>query len=296
MDENIKSMPTVTVNFPPVGTFEAAYYVDDDCEIQPPKRYSPHIHDTIEFYFLLDGEASFSVENKVYALAPGDAVLSRPNELHHCIHEVAAPHAHACVWFTPGDRFLFDAFLKTERHRLSLNADGKAELFRTLNTLKTAAKTHDKQSQYAYLIYLLNLLRPATEVAPDETDDTPLPPVLASVLDDVAVNFREITSTDELAAKHFVSRSTLERLFNKYLHVTPKSYVESKRLACARKLLRGGASVYTAAIESGFSDCSGFIRLFKARFGMTPAVYKRESTLDFLHYDRIINDQNHGED
>lgn len=295
MDEKRKTIPTVTVSLPPSSAFEAAYYVEDDGTVQPPKRYAPHIHDTIEFYFLLEGEAAFSVENKVYALAPGDAVLSRPNELHHCIHDTAARHAHACVWFAPGDGFLFDAFLKTERHRLSLDPQGKAELFRTLDKLVVAAQKHDKQSQYAYLIYLLNLLRPATEVATDEADDRPLPTALASVLTDVALNFREITSVETLAAKHFVSRSTLERLFGKHLHVTPKAYVESKRLAYARKLLRGGASVYSAAIEAGFTDCSGFIRLFKARFGVTPAAYKRESTLDFLHYDRVVDDENNGE-
>ena len=291
MDEKRKTIPTVTVSLPMSGNaFEAAYYVEDDGAVQPPKRYASHIHDTIEFYFLLEGEAAFSVENKVYELSPGDAVLSRPNELHHCIHNTATRHAHACVWFAPGDRFLFDAFLKTERHHLSLDAPGKAELFRTLERLVEAAEAHDKQSQYAYLFYLLKLLRPATEVAPDEDDSRPLPPVLAAALGYVSANFREITSVEQLAAAHFVSRSTLERLFNEYLHVTPKAYVESKRLACARKLLRGGANVYSAAAESGFTDCSGFIRLFKSRFGMTPAAYKRESTLDFLHYDRIIDD------
>ena len=66
MDEKRKTIPTVTVSLPPSSAFEAAYYVEDDGTVQPPKRYAPHIHDTIEFYFLLEGEAAFSVENNQF--------------------------------------------------------------------------------------------------------------------------------------------------------------------------------------------------------------------------------------
>lgn len=71
---------TRTLSVPTEGAFEAAFYVDDSRDEKPPKRYAPHIHDTLEIYFLLDGESSFSVENKIYKLGAGDAVISRPNE------------------------------------------------------------------------------------------------------------------------------------------------------------------------------------------------------------------------
>lgn len=283
---------TKTLSVPSEGAFEAAFYVDDSRDEKPPKRYAPHIHDTLEIYFLLDGESSFSVENKIYKLGAGDAVISRPNELHYCLHDKTARHSHACVWFAPEGKFLLGDFLKSERTRLSLPESEKAELIGMIYRLKAAGDKRDKQAQYAYIIYILNLLRPALgKKEADEVKTQPLPPVLSAILDDISVNFREIESTDALAAKYFVSRSTLARLFAGHMHVTPKAYVESQKLAHARKMLRGGASVYAAAADSGFSDSSNFIRLFKTRFGITPARYKSGSTLDLLYDDNVIYDK-----
>lgn len=288
---------TRTLSVPSDSVFEAAFYVDASDEIRPPQRFAPHIHDTIEFYVLLDGESSFSVENKVYKLQAGDAVLSRPNELHYCLHDSNARHSHACLWFVPNDRFLFGDFLGSERNHLVPSDADKDELTRILFGLKKAAEDRDKQSQYAYLVYALTLLRTALGIKKaDEAGTQPLPPVLSAILDDISDNFREINSLDTLAAKYFVSRSTLSRLFTEYMHVTPKAYVESKRLAHARKLLRNGESVYSAAAGAGFPDCSNFIRLFRTRFGITPARYKSGSTLDFLYDDNVIYDKKHARD
>ena len=288
---------TTTLSVPSDGTFEAAFYVDDSREEKPPKRYAPHIHDSLEFYFLLDGESSFSVENNIYKLTRGDAVISRPNELHFCLHDKTARHSHACLWLATDAGFLLGDFLASERTRISLSEPEKAELIGMISRLKTAATGRDKQSQYAYIIYILNLLRPALgKKEADEAKTQPLPPVLSAILDDISANFREIDSMDELAAKFFVSRSTLSRLFAEHMHVTPKAYVESRKLAYARKMLRGGASVYSAAAGSGFSDCSNFIRLFKTRFGTTPAKYKSGSTLDLLYDDNVIYDKTDAHD
>ncbi|MFR6640181.1 MAG: cupin domain-containing protein [Christensenellales bacterium] len=152
---------TRTLSVPSDSVFEAAFYVDASDKIRPPQRFAPHIHDTIEFYVLLDGESSFSVENKVYKLQAGDAVLSRPNELHYCLHDSNARHSHACLWFVPNDRFLFGDFLRSERNHLVPSDADKDELTRILFGLKKAAEDRDKQSQYAYLVYALTLLRTA---------------------------------------------------------------------------------------------------------------------------------------
>jgi AraC-like DNA-binding protein len=51
-------------------------------------------------------------------------------------------------------------------------------------------------------------------------------------------------------------------------------YLESKRLAHSQILLKEGKSVLDACMESGFSDYSNYIRLFKRRFMITPKQYK----------------------
>ena len=287
---NGRSHPKTTITVRDNKDFEAAFYVDSDNSENPPVRYSPHIHDTVEIYFLLEGESSFSVENRMYRLNAGDAVISMPDELHYCLRKSASPHAHACIWFDPNSKFLFGDFFKTDKRHIVLAEDKKKELIFQLKKLETAADARDKYSEYVILIYILGLIHSALAVA-DENDNgiAPYPAVLKNVLDYISANFATIKSVGEITEKYFISRSSLSRLFNKYLHVSPKVYLESKKLSFARKLLKSGSSVYSAAEEAGFSDCSNFIRLFKLRFGVTPARYKSNPSLDFLYNDNVID-------
>ena len=81
---------------------------------------------------------------------------------------------------------------------------------------------------------------------------------------------------DDIIKNRFISAATLNRRFRKYVRLSPKKFLESKKLSYAAKLLSDGASVTDACLASGFSDCSHFIALFKKQFGKTPFKYKKE--------------------
>ena len=87
---------------------------------------------------------------------------------------------------------------------------------------------------------------------------------------------RPVRSVNDILTSHFVSSATLTRWFRKYLHSSPREYLESVKLANAAVLLSNGHSVTDACMRSGFSDCSHFIVLFKKKFGETPLKYKKK--------------------
>ena len=59
--------------------------------------------------------------------------------------------------------------------------------------------------------------------------------------------------------------------------MTPSDYLRKRRLSHAAELLAGGSSVMEACLQSGFSDNSRFIALFKRYYGMTPLNYKKQT-------------------
>ncbi|WP_187430258.1 GlxA family transcriptional regulator [Roseobacter fucihabitans] len=74
-----------------------------------------------------------------------------------------------------------------------------------------------------------------------------------------------------LAARLKVSPRTLERRFDSALKVTPFEAGKRIRLAHAERLLhRTKRSVTQIAQDTGFSDVSHFIRIFKAAYNTTP--------------------------
>ena len=85
----------------------------------------------------------------------------------------------------------------------------------------------------------------------------------------------EIT-LDRLAAAVYLSPFHFARSFRAATGMPPHAFVTEHRLMIARdRLLRGGSSVPGIARSVGFSNISHFRRLFRRRYGLTPADLRR---------------------
>ena len=78
-----------------------------------------------------------------------------------------------------------------------------------------------------------------------------------------------------LAAEAGLSRFQLLRAFARELGLTPHAYLVQRRLALARRLIDGGATLADAAAAAGFADQSHLTRLFRRFLGYTPAAYSK---------------------
>lgn len=261
-------------HIPSIANYEVKYYFADKADEQAPRVFPFHLHDQLEMYILLEGDVSFAVESSVYKLSSGDAIITRPNEMHNCILNSRSVHKHLCFWFDPSCAFLFDAFLGHDfgNNNHVIPDDGaKKELFAVLEELRGAGETGDVHKQLYLTLHMLDIYR---RFISDAAEPQVLPEVLARILADIDENFRSIRSIEYFTSKYYISQSTLGRLFHTHLHTSPRKYIETKRLACSRLLLSEGRTVLDACMESGFSDCSNYIRLFKKRFGITPGQYQ----------------------
>ena len=258
-----------------LNNFEMEYYLQNAEEIVDPKILPPHIHDRLEVYVLLEGNASFMVEHNVYKLKPLDIIISKPNEIHNCIINTKTVHRHLCFWFKVNCDFLFSSLINHDfgtNNLISPNNEDKQYLEKLFYKLKDASNNNDGLLEYSLsteFIYILN------KYSGIDNNAIRIPDTLKKILNDINFNFAEIPSINYLTEKYYISHSQLCRLFKEYLHTSPKLYLETKRLANAKILLKNGKKVIDACIESGFPDYSNFIRLFKNRFGITPNQYKK---------------------
>ena len=238
--------------------------------------YPPHVDDCVEFYVLLDGDVSFMVENNLYKLSPFDAIVTKPNEIHNCIVNSTSVHKHVCFWFTPKPDAFFSEFVAHEYGQNNLVCPEEDCKKRLELLLKNLQKSSEERNEHAQLYMLLELLDIFRKSLPKNGFNAylPIPDILKVILDDIQNNLTKISSLQYFTDKYFLSQSTLNRLFHSYLHTTPNLYLESKRLAYSRVLLKEGKSVLTACMQSGFSDYSNYIRLFKKRFSITPKQYQ----------------------
>jgi transcriptional regulator GlxA family with amidase domain len=93
-------------------------------------------------------------------------------------------------------------------------------------------------------------------------------------------------SLESIAKDVGLSLRQFERLFTKEFGMTPKQFMTAMRLRYARwLLLNTPQSVTEIAFETGFADCSHFVRSFRRAFGLSPGMLRgqqgEDDALDF---------------
>lgn len=236
-----------------------------------------HIHNHPEIFFNVSSDVSFLVENRLYTLEHGDAVYSRANDIHVCVYNSAQNHEYYCLWLDADKDTLrkIIPFEYTNCNPLfSFDEETKKTLYKLLQQLYFLQNNPSQDLEKTVcLLTILSLFK-----KPDDNNETidSIPPSLQNIIEDIHLNFAEINHVNDISKRHFVSPATLNRWFKKYIHLSPREFLESKKLAYASKLLAQGVSVTDACFQAGFSDCSHFIVLFKKKFSETPLKYKQK--------------------
>ena len=236
-----------------------------------------HIHGCLEIFFNLDSDVSFLVNDRLYPVARGEAVVSRPNDVHVCIYHGERRQNYICLWIDADLTSPLFSFLWGENVSplLSFSEPRVARLLQLFAALETQYQSDgDGLAASAYLWEILSVFN---EGKTEKRNEAPLPETLRSIIDDMRQNGTQIRTVNDVLAAHYVSSSTLTRWFREYLHTSPREYLESQKLAAAMAMIKEGASVTDACMQAGFSDSSYFIVRFKKKFGETPLQYKKRA-------------------
>lgn len=127
----------------------------------------------------------------------------------------------------------------------------------------------------------LGPMRRADDVQPHSLhlDAHHLPSKLRQMIATMAENLEEPMPRAEVARAVGLSSRQMERLFVRYLKVTPKRYYNMLRLERARNLLRQtDLSLAEIAVACGFESPTGFSKTYRRIFGCQPRQDRKEAT------------------
>jgi len=90
---------------------------------------------------------------------------------------------------------------------------------------------------------------------------------------------RGVLKVEDLVDRYQLNKRTLQRLFSKYVGVSPKWVIQRYRLHEAAERLASDDAVSQSALAAdlGYSDQAHFVRDFKALVGTSPAAYARQA-------------------
>ena len=234
---------------------------------------------------LSDGLAAIMNDrNDIYNTFSGDLLFFGPQEIHHgrILRQGVYKYIEILI---PTDLFpdlkefhaLFGDTSENRTNIISPKINDRANILTIAEKLTELIKNPKTKAEYELLGNLAELLKITCDLyGKKDNGNQRIPHVLHNAIQFIKEKHAENIQISDVAAASNCSTSYLSRIFKKHIGRSPYCYLLEYRLFTAEKLLRNGCNVTEAAMLSGFSDSSAFIKCFKRSFGITPYQYVKQ--------------------
>src|SRR3954466_5685498 len=126
--------------------------------------------------------------------------------------------------------------------------------------------------------------RPCMRCRPLAADGDPTRSLVRKVCAYIDANLDEPLSLAVLARQFHLSPFHLQKTFKLALGISPKEYIDARRMRLLKSDLRSGQSVTTALYDAGYSSSSRVYEKATSHLGMTPDKYRRGAVAVPIHY------------
>ncbi len=221
-----------------------------------------HLHRSFEFFVQIEGETEVSVDEKVYRLSAGEAVLVFPFQTHS--YDCKTAGKYEIVIFSPD--VVTDYYIQT-KNLLPVN--------NTLSSGPIAVDDADNiflKKAAAYRICGLFEKGRQYRKSSEESHHT----VLVRLLLYTNENFRTKCLLKDACATIGYDYAYVSKLFKRIIGMPFRKYVNMLRIRESQNLFGSGSkSITEIAYECGFCNLRDFDRNFSAFVGCTPTEYKK---------------------
>ncbi len=238
--------------------------------------YEKHRHDTYAICLTTTGVLAFNYRGSSEISTPGQVVVLQPDEVHDGFAGTEAGFGYRQLYVEPA--LIFEAIQTASTHPCSLPFVRTPVIMNRKLSAAIISAFQGTREPLAIDSLIVQVAEGLMEADPS-CKQTPLPRHL-----DVAALKRarqyldtqktRVVHSSELETVTGLTRYDLARQFRAMCGTSPYRYLLMRRLDFAREQFAQGRSLGEVAIETGFADQAHFSRVFKATFGITPAMYR----------------------
>ena len=250
-----------------------------------------HWHSEVEFVFIEKGTAEFLVGSGRRVLTEGTGIFINSQVIHRfeASESVIIPN----IVFSPSLLSAEDSLIYRKYIQPLLDSSVECLIFSPevpwqKDVLKNLLSVFDVQeTESSSEIKTVELLLKIWETVYENANISESIPAakatahtqaqLQIMMQYIHKNYSEHITLADIAQTVSVSKSSALNIFNKYLRISPVSYLINYRLKRAAKLLAStDNSIYSIASNTGFENAGYFCRSFKELFGVTPSEYRKK--------------------
>jgi len=235
--------------------------------------FDMHTHDICELIYLKKGNTSCIIGGKTYKIFKDCLVIFRPHIPHRVIINDSSDYERYNILFD--EKVLANRVYERLPDDLDvINYSGNnyiSDLFKKMDFYYSNFEGEDLKLLIRHIIeeLIFNIT-----LAPEKRLNEGLMsvnPVMNKAVEYIDKYYANPLSVSDICKNLYITKSHLHHLFSEYMQTSPKKYINAKRLAMGRELIRTGKKPTEVYLNCGFSDYATFFRNYKSMFGHSPS-------------------------
>lgn len=263
-----------------------SYFKDDSILFNHARCVDPlqiefplHTHDICELILLKQGDVTGIIEGKTYKLQPNSIIIFRPRLVHGIRIDSNVPYERYNIIFDE-TTMANQSFQKIPKNLDVIDCSNNrfiCDLFKKLDYYYEKFSDHDFGKLVNGLVEELVFNLSIADMDPSQENSSCSNSLITTALDFIDRHYTEQLTLEDICSELYISKRHLHHLFMEHLNITPKKYINSKRLLKAQSMLRTGSKAYDVYLNCGFTDYGTFYRNYMQKFGHSPS---RENTIE----------------
>lgn len=239
---------------------------------------SKHMHPCCEIVYLINGNLTYYHEDFYTSITTNDIIITPATKYH--FYEAQANSKHSKIVFQFTNQSFFEKFytnyngqfkkINIANHKNLLTIFERLQYYISNINLPYIKENFDILINCLAIELMINLNSTTDNIL----DSTTTNPILSSILNYIEENLTSIPSLDVITKKFFISENYLHKLFKSNLKISPKQYVNSKKINLAHNLLNNGETLSQISEKCGFDNYSTFYRCYVKHFKHPPSTKK----------------------
>jgi len=247
-----------------------------------------HFHNVHEIIFIADGSVRVQAGSKTYNVSKNTIVFFSNLEKH-SVTVTQGPYKRYVVSLSQSythqmlkDSPLLSILLQRPEsfsHAIALDDETAADIRHVLDSMVVEASQEKAfrtlRLSLLFTDLLIRLYRFSHSAFPANAMDDAAR-IVTETQKYITEHAHEDISLEQLAARHFISKYHLSRIFSRITGYTFRDYLILHRLSIAKDLLiHTGRPVSEISQLCGYGNVNHFIRIFKAHEGLSPHQYRK---------------------